>query len=79
MYVQVYSLHNICMLQLYSLHYICMYRCTVHIIYVCTGVQFTLYMYVQVDENEDIQHTVLTVTANDKDECKLHICSGLET
>ena len=25
----------------------------------------------EVDENEDIQHTVLTVTANDKDECKL--------
>ena len=24
----------------------------------------------EVDENEDIQHTVLTVTANDKDECK---------
>ena len=26
----------------------------------------------EVDENEDIQHTVLTVTANDKDECKLN-------
>ena len=25
----------------------------------------------EVDENEDIQHTVLTVTANDKDECKI--------
>lgn len=25
----------------------------------------------EVDENEDIQHTVLTVTANDKDECML--------
>ena len=25
----------------------------------------------EVDENEDIQHTVLTVTANDMDECKL--------
>ena len=24
----------------------------------------------EVDENEDIQHTVLTVTANDKDECE---------
>ena len=24
----------------------------------------------EVDENEDIQHTVLTVTASDKDECK---------
>ena len=24
----------------------------------------------EVDENEDIQHTVLTVTANDMDECK---------
>ena len=24
----------------------------------------------EVDENEDIQHTVLTVTAKDKDECK---------
>ena len=24
----------------------------------------------EVDENEDIQHTVLTVTANDKDEYK---------
>ena len=29
----------------------------------------------EVDENEDIQHTVLTVTANDKDECK---CSRLQ-
>lgn len=29
----------------------------------------------EVDENEDIQHTVLTVTAKDHDECKyLHIC-----
>ena len=27
----------------------------------------------EVDENEDIQHTVLTVTANDKDECKYFI------
>lgn len=28
----------------------------------------------EVDENEDIQHTVLTVTAKDHDECKyLHI------
>lgn len=27
----------------------------------------------EVDENEDIQHTVLTVTAKDHDECKL-IC-----
>jgi hypothetical protein len=27
----------------------------------------------EVDENEDIQHTVLTVTANDKDECKPEI------
>ena len=27
----------------------------------------------EVDENEDIQHTVLTVTANDKDECKYKI------
>ena len=27
----------------------------------------------EVDENEDIQHTVLTVTANDKDECKVCI------
>ncbi len=26
----------------------------------------------EVDENEDIQHTVLTVTANDKDECETH-------
>ena len=26
----------------------------------------------EVDENEDIQHTVLTVTANDKDECKFN-------
>lgn len=25
----------------------------------------------EVDENEDIQHTVLTVTAKDHDECKL--------
>ena len=25
----------------------------------------------EVDENEDIQHTVLTVTAEDEDECKL--------
>ena len=24
----------------------------------------------EVDENEDIQHTVLTVTASDKDECE---------
>ena len=24
----------------------------------------------EVDENEDIQHTVLTVTASDQDECK---------
>ena len=24
----------------------------------------------EVDENEDIQHTVLTVTAKDKDECE---------
>ena len=33
----------------------------------------------EVDENEDIQHTVLTVTANDKDECKYqyHVCSTL--
>jgi hypothetical protein len=32
----------------------------------------------EVDENEDIQHTVLTVTANDKDECKskmIYFCS----
>ena len=28
----------------------------------------------EVDENEDIQHTVLTVTASDKDECKCDIC-----
>ena len=27
----------------------------------------------EVDENEDIQHTVLTVTANDKDECKFEL------
>lgn len=27
----------------------------------------------EVDENEDIQHTVLTVTAKDHDECK-YIC-----
>ena len=27
----------------------------------------------EVDENEDIQHTVLTVTANDKDECKYDV------
>ena len=33
----------------------------------------------EVDENEDIQHTVLTVTANDKDECKYqtHVGSTL--
>ena len=33
----------------------------------------------EVDENEDIQHTVLTVTANDKDECKYqtYFCSPL--
>ena len=29
-------------------------------------------MFFEVDENEDIQHTVLTVTANDKDECEWH-------
>lgn len=28
----------------------------------------------EVDENEDIQHTVLTVTAKDHDECKLLRC-----
>lgn len=28
----------------------------------------------EVDENEDIQHTVLTVTAKDLDECKVSIC-----
>lgn len=27
----------------------------------------------EVDENEDIQHTVLTVTAKDHDECKYYI------
>ena len=27
----------------------------------------------EVDENEDIQHTVLTVTAKDHDECKYQI------
>lgn len=27
----------------------------------------------EVDENEDIQHTVLTVTAKDHDECKLKL------
>jgi len=27
----------------------------------------------EVDENEDIQHTVLTVTAKDLDECKLNL------
>lgn len=27
----------------------------------------------EVDENEDIQHTVLTVTAKDHDECKYFI------
>lgn len=26
----------------------------------------------EVDENEDIQHTVLTVTAKDHDECEYH-------
>ncbi len=31
----------------------------------------------EVDENEDIQHTVLTVTANDKDECKKHFVEEL--
>lgn len=32
----------------------------------------------EVDENEDIQHTVLTVTAKDHDECKyLHMRIGL--
>ena len=31
----------------------------------------------EVDENEDIQHTVLTVTANDKDECKFFFPSIL--
>ena len=30
----------------------------------------------EVDENEDIQHTVLTVTANDKDECEFDLESG---
>lgn len=29
----------------------------------------------EVDENEDIQHTVLTVTAKDHDECKYYNCS----
>jgi hypothetical protein len=29
----------------------------------------------EVDENEDIQHTVLTVTAKDLDECKCNIFS----
>lgn len=28
----------------------------------------------EVDENEDIQHTVLTVTAKDHDECKYLNC-----
>lgn len=27
----------------------------------------------EVDENEDIQHTVLTVTAKDHDECKFYL------
>lgn len=30
----------------------------------------------EVDENEDIQHTVLTVTAKDHDECEL--CTSIE-
>ena len=29
----------------------------------------------EVDENEDIQHTVLTVTASDKDECECYFYS----
>ena len=29
----------------------------------------------EVDENEDIQHTVLTVTAKDQDECKSQLCN----
>lgn len=37
----------------------------------------------EVDENEDIQHTVLTVTAKDLDECKLTasrcVLSGIST
>ena len=31
----------------------------------------------EVDENEDIQHTVLTVTAKDHDECK-YIFAGIK-
>lgn len=32
----------------------------------------------EVDENEDIQHTVLTVTAKDHDECK-YFCAFLSS
>ena len=33
----------------------------------------------EVDENEDIQHTVLTVTASDKDECECYFYSTWRT